>query len=268
MYDKEQEAISFIKRVYHVFGGEFYAGNSGGKDSAVLDHLLQRAGIPYQSYHTNTTMDPPGTLRYIRTNYPHTQIMNPKKTFLQLVEDRSLPTRLARYCCGELKEYASIGKQVFLGVRRAESRQRQGRSRIYYDTNKRHKGTIHFYPIYYWTDDEVWDYIDAHQIPIHPAYDQGLERVGCVGCPLAGVPKRKSEFEKYPKYYNNIRNAIERGMAKNPQWKLTVATDGDADIAMDWWMSNRTINEYFKDYEFYKQDGKWRKRYVPRLSNK
>lgn len=38
--------------------------------------------------------------------------MNPKESFLQLVERKSFPTRLNRYCCEYLKEYGSIGNKV------------------------------------------------------------------------------------------------------------------------------------------------------------
>lgn len=115
--DKEQEAIKFIRDTYEELGGEFYAGNSGGKDSAVVDHLLQRADIPYKSFYANTTIDPPETIPYLKKYYPHTEILKPNETFLQLTERKGLPTRLARFCCEILKEYGSVGKQVFEGVR-------------------------------------------------------------------------------------------------------------------------------------------------------
>ena len=112
----EQKTIMFIQKVAKSYPNDIlYAGNSGGKDSAVLDYLLRKSGIVYQSYYTNTTIDPKGTIRHIRDQYPYTKILQPELTFYQLVEKKGLPTRLNRYCCERLKEYASIGKIVFEG---------------------------------------------------------------------------------------------------------------------------------------------------------
>ena len=114
----EEKTIQFIKKAAESYPNEtLYAGNSGGKDSAVLDYLLQKSGIKYKSYYTNTTIDPKGTIRHIREQYPHTEILQPKLTFYELVEKKGLPTRLNRYCCERLKEYGSVGKIVFEGVR-------------------------------------------------------------------------------------------------------------------------------------------------------
>ena len=104
----EEKAIKFIHTVANATDKPLFAGNSGGKDSAVVDYLLQKSGIEYTSIYANTTIDPIGTIRHIRENYPHTVIMHPKETFYQLVERKGFPTRLNRYCCEFLKEYGSV----------------------------------------------------------------------------------------------------------------------------------------------------------------
>lgn len=244
----EDKAIKFIRTVKDAFMGmKIYSGNSGGKDSAVLDHLLQRSGIVYYSFYCNTTIDPKGTIGHIRENYPHTEILHPKKSFYQLVEEKGLPTRLNRYCCDILKEYGSVGRAVFEGVRSCESSNRQGRDYIQCDRRKSQKGAKHIYPLYDWTDDDIWDYIQRHSIKLAPAYHLGLKRLGCVGCSqVTKKGQREYEFSLYPKVYIEIKKAIERGMIKNPQWKLSELTKCDSQKAMDWWLSGKTMNEYFK----------------------
>ncbi len=254
----EEKAIKFIKTVANSTDKKLYAGNSGGKDSAVVDKLLQMAGIDYHSFYTNTTIDPPKTISHIRTNYPHTEILQPKETFYQLVERKGLPTRLNRYCCEYLKEYASVGKIVFEGVRSAESRKRKGRDYIQCDDRKWQKGSQHVYPIYDWTDEDVYSFIEKHNIKLAPHY-QYADRLGCVGCPLVSRKgHRQKEFDLYPKYYEAIKRAITKGMSKNPQWKLTCATDGDGEYAMQWWLSGKTMNEFFP-YSFEKTEVRWEK---------
>ena len=255
--DKENAAIEFIKNIAKTTDVELYAGNSGGKDSAVLDKLLQMSGIDYHSFYTNTTIDPPGTIAHIRKHYPHTEILQPKESFYQLVERKGLPTRLNRYCCQYLKEYASVGKTVFEGVRSAESRNRAGRDYINIDTRKWQMGATHIYPIYDWSDDDVWNFIKKYDIKLPPHY-QHSDRLGCVGCPLVSRKgHREKEFALYPRFYSAIKSAIEMGMRNNPQWKLTNATDRDAEMAMQWWLSGKTMSEFFNQYDFEKTDNGW-----------
>ena len=70
--------------------------------------------------------------------------------------------------------------------------------------------------------------------------------MGCVGCPqVSRKGARESEFRLYPKYFTAIRLAIKEGMENNPQWKLSILSKGDSYIAMVWWLSGKTMDEYF-----------------------
>lgn len=256
--DKDIKAISFIRSVEKASKVELFAGNSGGKDSAVLIDLLKRSGIQFKSYHTNTTIDPKGTLSHIRKYYPETEILQPKETFYQLVERKGLPTRLMRYCCEFLKEYGSIGKSVFEGVRSAESRNRQGRDYVQCDNRSWQNGAKHIYPLYDWSDADIWAYIKEKNIILAPAYSNGCNRLGCVGCPIVTKKgQRKKEFDANPKIYQAIKRAIEKGMKNNPQWKISIATNNNSQLAMDWWLSGKTIDEYFTTTEFIKNNKVW-----------
>nr|WP_321453572.1 phosphoadenosine phosphosulfate reductase family protein [uncultured Carboxylicivirga sp.] len=252
-------AIKFIRTIAKSTGEPLFSGNSGGKDSAVLEDLLQRSGINYTSQYTNTTIDPKGTIKHIRDYYPHTNILQPKLSFYQLVEKKGLPTRGRRFCCEVLKEYASIGRMNFEGVRSEESNNRANRDYIQCDTRSSMKGAKHLYPIYDWRLNDIYEYIDKYNIPLAPAYSKGLHRLGCVGCPLVRKKgQRVKEFLLYPKYYTAIKKSIQKGMDNNPQWKITCATDGDSELAMHWWLSGDTIEEYFP-YTFIKTDIGWKK---------
>ena len=58
-------------------------------------------------------------------------------------------------------------------------------------------------PIVDWTTDEVWEFIKEYKVRYCCLYDEGFERLGCIGCPMATVAERKREFERYPKYKEN-----------------------------------------------------------------
>ena len=51
-----------------------------------------------------------------------------------------------------------------------------------------------------WTTEEVWDFIREYNIPYCELYDQGVTRLGCIGCPMGEGVHRKEEFARYPKY--------------------------------------------------------------------
>lgn len=257
----EQRGLQFLRSINRSMS-DLHLGFSGGKDSVVIYDLAKRAGVKFVAQYSNTTIDPPGTMGLIRGNFKDVKIVHPVESFYQLVERKGLPVRRTRYCCEYLKERIGIGRNNIIGIRASEGFNRLGRDYVQCDSRSWMKGAQHIYPIYDWLDDDVWGYIDKYNLPVAPCYGKGLKRLGCIGCPLINPNKRRFEFSVYPRYYEAIKRVIGRGMERNPQWKISVATGGDSEVAMRWWLSNKTINDYFCDYRFIKEGGKWYKRAV------
>lgn len=245
LQQKIAEALDFIYTISLEYE-DLYLAFSGGKDSVVLFDLVERSNIKFEAYYTNTTIDPRGTRRFIKENYPAVRILQPEKSFYQLVEKKGFPTRLNRYCCERLKEYGSINKNVLEGVRACESRTRSKRQKIHKDTRSWQKGAVHIYPLLDWTDADVWLYIQQQNLKVAPAYHNGFNRLGCVGCPLVySSSVREQELNTEPQIKKALIRSITRGMQKNPQWKLTKLSGGDGNIAYSWWLSGKTMQEYF-----------------------
>lgn len=188
---------------------------SGGKDSEVILELAKMAGIKFRAIYKNTTIDPPGTIKHCIEK--GVEIMQPRVTFLKLVEKKGMPTRRARFCCEKMKEYKILDKAV-QGVRRAESTARTKRyseedpviCRIY-GSKKNHVSVI--LPILSWSDEEVAEFIAERGIKCHPLYYDAVgkfhaeRRLGCIGCPLrsdAGV----GEYKEYPKLFKQVVKAV------------------------------------------------------------
>lgn len=189
---------------------------SGGKDSEVILELVKMSGVPYRAIYKNTTIDPAGTIKHCKEM--GVEIMRPRKTFFQLLQEKGFPTRRARFCCSELKEYKVLDKAV-QGIRRSESTARAKRynaedpiiCRIYNGNKKNHVNV--FLPILEWTDEDVAEFVAERGIKCHPLYydEQGNfhpeRRLGCMGCPMQ-TDNGLSDFKANPKLLRAwIRNA-------------------------------------------------------------
>lgn len=192
---------------------------SGGKDSDVILQLAKEAGINYRAIYKNTTIDPPGTIAHVRAM--GVEVLQPKQSFLKLVEQKGMPNRYARFCCEKLKEYKVLDV-VVMGVRRAESAKRaenynEPTECRYYGSKKNHVEAI--YPILEWSNNDVREFIQDRGITLAPLYydKNGAlhveRRLGCVGCPLASRKQRLKELKKYP----NIVRAYAKALGKYQQ---------------------------------------------------
>ena len=91
-------------------------------------------------------------------------------------------------------------------------------------------------PIIDWEDEDVWEFIHAENIPYCGLYDEGIKRIGCVGCPLAGFAGMRRNMERWPGYrkmyvhaFTEMLKERERlGMENRCKW-----TDGES--VMRWW---------------------------------
>lgn len=244
--DASKRFLHTVIEAYQKNGKSIYLANSGGKDSLVCYTLLKEIGANIPVIHSNTTIDPPGTLPYIREVMPETIIINPEESFFQLVARKMFPSRWNRYCCQVLKERYGIGRSTIEGVRASESTKRTGRDLITCDSRPEMKGAEHIYPIYDWLDEDIYGFVKIRNLELAPCYRAGLSRLGCVGCPqITRKGVREFEFSLYPRYYEACKKAIRKGMELHPTWKISRYTDGDEEKAMRWWLSGKTMKEFF-----------------------
>ena len=199
--------------------GEIELSYSGGKDSDVILELAKMAGIKYRAIYKNTTIDPPGTIKHCREK--GVEILQPKESFFQLVERKGIPTRRARFCCSELKEYKVLDRAIH-GIRKSESIKRRKQykepeiCRVY---GKDEKVKIYL-PILNWTDSDVARFVNERKIQCHPLYydEQGNfhpeRRLGCIGCPMKS--DSKSDFKKYPKMLKRLVKAAQTFLDTHP----------------------------------------------------
>ena len=259
-HDKVQRAIDRLRAFEPPEG--YYVAFSGGKDSQCIYHLCKQANVKFDAHYSVTSVDPPELVRFIKEQYPDVSRDIPRDKNRQpitmwnlIVKHGMPPTRFARYCCRELKETNGKGRLTVTGVRWAESVKRakkQGivktfdgptlnddntETRRYVEQCYRTRKTL-INPIVDWSTTDVWEYLnDVAKVPHCSLYDEGFERLGCIGCPLAGPKIQRKEFERWPKYQDNYLRAFARMIERRPPNKARKYTDAQA--VMDRWLHEK-----------------------------
>ena len=263
--NKIEVAIDRIKMFEPEDG--YYLAFSGGKDSIVCKELLKMAGVKYDAHYNHTTVDPPELIRYIREHHSEVEVNWPEKTMWRLIEDIGTPpTRLARYCCRELKEGGGENRFVVTGVRWAESARRKNtRKEVEFFNLSKSKATLEYKevflmsdndekrnmtenctakgkfilnPIIDWEDDDVWEFIHQMELPYCELYDQGYERLGCIGCPMGSSKQKEAQFDRCPKYKQSYIRAFDRMLIER-QRKNMVTEWKTGEEVMKWWIGGK-----------------------------
>ncbi len=267
--------------------------DSGGKDSTVLVDLFLKAKerwgdeIKFIVIHNHTTLDAPETVYFIRHKFAKLReqgidcrIYMPNVSFWRLCKNKKmLPTRIARFCCSELKERNDIPELKYaihaFGVRKSESVRRAAHrdsietrntesygtksdQRFHFDKSDDVRQTSACYtnkyfiinPLAYWDNDDVWNHIDKYKLDYNPLYDMGFTRVGCIGCPMAGK-HRQEEFERYPKYedlFRKLCDEIYASWERDGKQDVTVCDGGGTSVG-----GSKTIKSADELFDFFKK---------------
>ena len=178
-------------------------GFSGGKDSIVTAKLMGLSGKPHTVSHSFTGIDAPEIIRFIRKNYPNCEIVRNKRTFWRDLSVNVPPSDRLRWCCTLLKKN---GVDQVQGIRAEESHKRASRPRV-----NKWKGRITYYPILYWKEWQIWDFIKEHDLAYPSLYDEGFNRIGCVVCPYHSEKTGKLHKlyrDRWPKFFERFEKGI------------------------------------------------------------
>lgn len=235
----------------------YWLAFSGGKDSQAVYHLALSVGVRFEAHFNLTTADPPELVRFIRERYPEVVMDRPAESMWRLIARKRMPpTRLVRYCCSHLKERGGSGRVVLTGVRWAESSNRRRRRglielnaytkqtivmnndsggvlMLYRETPIASKHVVN--PIVDWNTEEVWAYLDSIGVQRCSLYDEGLKRLGCIGCPQGDSRQMRWEFERWPKYRAAYIRAFEAMLEGRRRDGLPTQWETGEEV-MSWWL--------------------------------
>lgn len=200
------DAIKLLRQMVPSDSQPYWGCFSGGKDSCVIKELARLAGVPVEWHYNVTTLDPPELVHFIRRKHADVAFDRPEMNFFTFAIRRKygFPTRRARWCCEVYKESRSpVGRVLIMGIRAQESpaRARNWRPVTWHNRNRHYVVS----PILTWKTEEVWAFIRQHSLPYCELYDQGFDRLGCIGCPMARKDGREKEFARWPGYERKWR---------------------------------------------------------------
>jgi len=163
----------------------------------------------------------------------------------RMVEKANPPTRLNRWCCAEYKEMGGKGRVKIIGVR-AEESPRRAKNWQQFVVN-RNGGHI-LCPILYWSHEDIWTFINDRNLLYCELYDEGFDRLGCIGCPMAGSKHQKEEFKRWPKYEKLWKDGFKRlwdrwhGVPNRKGEPRFFEKFGNAENFYQWWISGKKFN--------------------------
>jgi len=237
MFEAEDLVRQGIKR----HGNHIGVACSFGKDSMVVLHMALKVKPDIKVFFNNTGIEFPETIKFkekLKKEWNLNLIeMRPYKgmTFWKCVEKYGLPEfrggkskNRTPKCCYYLKEKPAItayGKEgivaIFTGIMASESRNRHLLIQRY-DKSVDLKDDVKFcgqryfartwniwkyHPIAYWSEEDVWNYIEEHDIPVNPVYTKwnGIyNRLGCLPCTGHRNWERKLS-KSHPKLYLKLK---------------------------------------------------------------
>lgn len=188
-----------LERIAGEFSPAVFASSLAAEDMVLTD-LILKAQLPIAIFSLETGRLHPETLAVldaVKAKYgydvqlyrPQTEAVdayvaqNGKDAFYNSIEMR-------RECCRIRKVEplgrALAGKKAWVtGQRRAQS---ATRSDLAIQEDDPAHGMVKFNPLADWSEDDVWNYIRANDVPYNALHDQGFPSIGCAPCTRAIQP--------------------------------------------------------------------------------
>jgi phosphoadenosine phosphosulfate reductase len=239
--DKVKAALDILRMFEPPEG--YYLAFSGGKDSQCIIELAKMAGVKFDAHFHLTGVDPPEVCQFVRREYPEVKIKVPHSGMFKLiVKEKWPPTKIARYCCEELKENGGNGRVVLTGVRKEESVRRSKRKMVESCLRKNtNKSFVH--PILEWTTEEVWEFLKQQGRNHCSLYDRGFTRIGCLLCPQSRRESREFEEKQYPGIVRLYKKAFAEMIEERNKAGMKSLFSKDLDGLWEWWMGRLNIQQ-------------------------
>lgn len=248
----EEHGIKLIEKAIEIFEDRTVAIlSSFGKDSLVVQELVNQVQHRPSIIFNNTSLDCADTYRYMKKQ-PNVTVISPKEGFYQWRQRQNfIPTRFSRACRDIFKEGAMVdflpqdSKYIFfMGMRNQESNTRSG----YADIWKNHKWGDREWdailPIRSWSEEEIWLYILYRRININIKYKKGYTRCGCsIACPYYTKSTWTLDEFWFPNMYKRWHDILDKDFVDNKKASVLNCTNQEYHLAWNGGMVRKEPTE-------------------------
>ena len=103
-------------------------------------------------------------------------------------------------------------------------------------------------PIIDWTDRDIWKFIRGEHLNVNSLYQMSYDRVGCIGCPIAGRRTRWREFADFPQYKQAYIRAFDKMIRIREARGLETRWRSGEEVFV-WWMEDQNIKGQMTLYD-------------------
>jgi len=194
-----RDTLATLERVAEEFSPAVFASSLAAEDMVLTD-LILKAGLPIGIFSLETGRlhkETLGMVERVQERYGYEiALYRPVQAAVDAyVEKKGInafydSVELRKECC-QIRKVEPLGRALngkkawVTGQRRAQSATRSDLSVQEYDGSHCMEK---FNPLADWSEQEVWDYIRANDVPYNPLHDQGYPSIGCEPCTRAIQP--------------------------------------------------------------------------------
>jgi len=194
-----RDTLATLERVAEEFSPAVFASSLAAEDMVLTD-LILKAGLPIGIFSLETGRlhkETLGMVERVQERYGYEiALYRPVQADVDAyVEKKGVnafydSVELRKECC-QIRKVEPLGRALsgkkswVTGQRRAQSATRSDLSVQEYDGSH---SMEKFNPLADWSEQEVWEYIRANDVPYNPLHDQGYPSIGCEPCTRAIQP--------------------------------------------------------------------------------
>ena len=194
-----RDTLATLERVAEEYSPAVFASSLAAEDMVLTD-LILKAGLPIGIFSLETGRlhkETLGMVERVQERYGYEiALYRPAPAAVDAyVGKKGInafydSVELRKECC-QIRKVEPLGRALngkkswITGQRRAQSATRSDLSVQEYDGSH---SMEKFNPLADWSEQEVWDYIRANDVPYNPLHDQGFPSIGCEPCTRAIQP--------------------------------------------------------------------------------
>jgi phosphoadenosine phosphosulfate reductase len=188
-----------LARIAADFSPAVFASSLAAEDMVLTD-LILKAGLPIGIFSLETGRLHPETLAVldqVKATYGYdVKLYKPQDDAVAgYVAEHGLnafydSVEMRRECC-RIRKVEPLGRALagnrawVTGQRRAQS---TTRAELHIEEDDAAHGMTKFNPLADWSEQDVWNYIRANDVPYNALHDQGFPSIGCAPCTRAVQP--------------------------------------------------------------------------------